>query len=138
MEVAEEKVARQNEILILSAPALNLVRDIFAELRQKWRLRLHEETGFKDLETMRAEMQQAQKAPEILDGITHLFVDRFSELASFSEVAEAWAAAIEAAKNGFELEEELEDVEEDGEEGIDERSSRGDVEKMTSLMTTST
>jgi len=84
----EDRVARQHKIFVDIGPSLQLLRDIFNELRVNWRLKIGMPDNQKDVETMRKELAQTAKAPELLDSITQLFVSAFPQLGSFSEVLE--------------------------------------------------
>lgn len=79
---ADERVARQHALFLDAAPSLQLLRNIFAELRENWRLQASDQEDDKELE-------DPEKAPDILDNITHLFVTAFPNLGCFSQVLEA-------------------------------------------------
>jgi len=91
VQAAEQRVAKQQTLFLEAAPSLQLLREIFSELRNNWRLRNPEQDpgGLKDVETLRAEYTQVNKAPDILDRITQLFVEAFPRLGTFSEVLDA-------------------------------------------------
>jgi len=88
-QLAEQRVAKQHLIFLDAAPSLQLLREIFAELRQNWRLKVADPAALKDIESLREELAQKAKAPDLLDCITHKFVETFPQLGNFSEVLEA-------------------------------------------------
>jgi len=89
-QAAEERVRKQHRIFLEAAPSLQLLREIFSELRTNWRLKFEEAQGdFKDIETLRAEAAMTAKAPDLLDKIVQLFVEAFPQLGQFSNVLEA-------------------------------------------------
>merc|ERR1719253_563686 len=85
----EVRVAKQHILFLEAAPSLQLLRDIFAELRENWRLQVQDEMSRQVTEAVdpnesrqvsKEELVQNHKAPELLDKITHLFIEAFPNL----------------------------------------------------------
>merc|ERR1719253_765352 len=96
----EVRVAKQHILFLEAAPSLQLLRDIFAELRENWRLQVQDEmsrqvteavdpnesrqlstvTPNESRQVSKEELVQNHKAPELLDKITHLFIEAFPNL----------------------------------------------------------
>jgi len=90
LDIADQRVAKQHQIFLDTAPSLQLLREIFSELRNSWRLKMPDEAGqWKDIDTLREELEQQKKAPAVLDKITHFFMEYFPQLGDFSAVLEA-------------------------------------------------
>jgi hypothetical protein len=76
---AEQRVARQLKLIRQASASLQLLRDIFSELRLNWRFPMDNDSSAKDA-------QLSSKAPEILDRIVHLFLGSFQNLGKFPEI----------------------------------------------------
>lgn len=81
---AEQRVAKQQQLILQATPSLRLLRDIFSELRVNWRLPMGlqaDENG-----STAKDQKQSAKAPDILDRIVQFFLGSFHNLGKFSEI----------------------------------------------------
>lgn len=80
---AEQRVVRQQQLILQATPSLQLVRDIFSELRLNWRLPMGAQA---EIYGSSKDLKQSAKAPDILDRIVQLFLGAFQNLGKFSEI----------------------------------------------------
>lgn len=92
LHASEQRVARQHRLVFDLSPSMQVLREIFGDLRQNWRLKLPEipdKNRNRTSEEIKADRKMAAEAPDLLDRIVNYFVTAFPKIGNFSELLEA-------------------------------------------------
>lgn len=88
---AEERCARQHQLVSLSLVSLTLLRDVFSELRAEWRLHASDAPE-QDIGMQMGASLEPRKAQLVLDRVVQLFYDAIPRMGNFSDVIKALVA----------------------------------------------
>lgn len=88
---AEERCARQHQLVSLSLVSLTLLRDVFSELHTEWRLHASDASE-KDIGMQMGASLDPRKAQLVLDRVVQLFYDAIPRMGNFSDVLKALVA----------------------------------------------